>query len=82
MRKLKDEYGDPLYIGTAREILNTWKHLAYSETCVPSHCGVPKFNFTKTYGLSVNYDDTICGLPIMMVVSESTICSMLRKGVI
>ena len=72
MKRLIDENGDMLYVGTAREISRVYRGLNRTEFATPSHCDVPKFNFGKMYGLRIDFTDYYN--PVMWVLSADTVC--------
>lgn len=68
-------YTDEIVLGTAQEIRKLWKQLSHSAVYyTASHCGVPKFNENRMYGIlfdeetmvySIVSSDTILGLCFM-----------------
>ncbi len=61
-----------VYIGTAREISRLYWNFSKRDIFCPSHCEFPRFNHSRRYGIVVNLDEEIGGIPVMYVVTAET----------
>ena len=70
--------------GDAKEVSRLYRNLEKRENIFPEHCGTPKFNFEKRYGLLLTYYDVFRDVscedePRMCVMSADTALHVLEE---
>ena len=69
-----------IYIGTAREISSLYWNFSKRGIFCPSFCEFPKFNYSRMYGIIVDFDSELEGIPVMCVVTTETLVRMWEGG--